>query len=347
MKEDRTNSSSKRRVAFIFTSSRERTMEGLGAGREADTSLRGLNYIPDADYFTIPAQSIRAVAFIPRLLRYDFVVAQDNLFLGYFISLCSGIFGLRTKWIYMTINSSTLIHRHAKHRLKLFILKKFWLSYAAIACLSSGQIEDLAGLGVPRSRLHLIHFGIDAGFFSINKNDSRGDCVASVGRDSGRDYSSLFKAAELVGKPFTVVAARKNIQDITVPANVAVLYDKSLSEIRDLYSQSRLVAIASKDATIPDGSDCSGQTVILDAMAAGKAVIATARPWISDYFIPGQDIVVVRPGDPDALAKAIEDLWNNEEKRSAIARYGHGKVSEKYTTKAMASALIRLMDSLS
>lgn len=335
------------RVAFLFTSPRDEIISRMQTGQDADTSLRGLNHIVGAEHFTVFPKSIRAIAFIPRLLRYDFVISQDNLLLGYVVSQCARLFRLKTRWLYVAIHSSTLMRRHAAHPVRLFLFKKFWASYARIICISSEQLEDFIRFGIPRTHLVYMPFGVDADFFQPTDISHEEDLIVSVGRDSGRDYTTLFNAAERTDHSFVVVAAQKNIpSDRPIPANISVLYNQSLAEVRTLYECARIVVIVSKDAHVPDGSDCSGQTVILDALAAGKAVIATHRSWIADYFIPGQDLVVVPPNNPEALVHAIDDLLGDAEKRKCLAASGHGKVVAHYTTKNFAKALRTLMDSV-
>lgn len=332
------------RIAFIFTGSREETLSLVRKGESADTALRGMNHLPGSEYFTIPPKSLQALRFVPRLLAYDFVIAQDNLALGYLVSLCARMLGYKTRWIYIAMNSSTLIRRNAVRRTRLFLLKKFWASYARIICLSRDQLNDFVRLGIARERLVFVPFGVDARFFQSSNVPREEELIVSVGRDAGRDYATLFRAAEMSGHPFVVVAGRKNIPpDAAIPLNVSVLYDRSYAEIRALYGRARIVVVASKNSLVPDGSDCSGQTVILDALAAGKAVIATERSWINDYFVPGQDLEVVPPSDPEALSGAIESLWNDAEKRKQLSESGRNKVVTQYTTEKFAEGLLALI----
>lgn len=350
------------RVAYLFPSSREKFLSGVQTGEAADTPLRGLNHMPEAEHVTVGEygqstvlsrfltgipRPIQAFFLIPRLLQYDFIIAQDNLLLGYIVSLCARICRLKTRWLYIAMTSSTLMKRHARHPARLFLLKKFWTSYARIICLSSEQREDFVRLGIPRTNLTRIPFGVDVRFFQPTDVSREEDLIVSVGRDTGRDYQTLFEALERISHPCVVVASHINIPPgMPVPANVSVLYDREYAGLRDLYAHARLVVIVSKDTTVPDGSDCSGQTVILEALAAGKTVIATHRSWITDYLIPDKDLVVVEPNDPQALAQAIDSLLHDAEKRKRLAQFGHDKVTAHYTTKTFAEALQRIMNSL-
>lgn len=333
------------RVAFLFTNPREEIITRVQAGEDADTALRGLNHISGSEYFVVIPKKIRSLLFIPRLLRYDFVIAQDNLLLGYIVSMCARVFFLKTRWLYTAINSSTLIRRHTFHPVRLFLLKKIWASYFRIICISFEQHNDFIRIGIPSERLVFVPFGVDTNFFQPTDISREENLIVSVGRDAGRDYATLFKAIEQTNYKCIVVAGHKNIPPgMVIPSNVSVLYNRSYVEIRDLYARAQLVVIVSKDEQVPDGSDCSGQTVILDALAAGKAVIATHRSWINDYFVPDQDLVVVDPNNPKALVHAINSLSRDGERRKRIAASGHAKVADLYATKTFAKALSLLMD---
>jgi len=342
----------KDRVAILFTNSRHEVINLVKAGKTADTSLYGFNYIFGAEAFhmntsTFFEKLIQTVIIIPKLARYKAVIAQDNFVLGYIISLCAIIFRTKTRWLYLAMTSSTLIRRYKNHPVRTFLFKKFWKSYARIVCLSSQQIEDLVKFGIPREKLVFIPFGVDVKFFEPVKASHENNLIVSIGRDAGRDYETLFLAAEQSAHQFIIVASKKNISlERKVPANVSVFYDKSLMEIRDLYAQARLVIVVSKNEKESVGSDCSGQTVILDALAAGRAVIATNRSWISDYFEPGKDLIVVDSNNSEALNREIEYLWNDVEKRNELGEVGRAKVSAYYTTFEFAQGLMNLIRSL-
>lgn len=345
------------KILFLFSgsSNRAKILDEVARGENADTGLRGCNHILGAEFIdveetvrgVVPAWVYRllpwqARSFIlyPRILKYDVVIAQDDLLLGYAISMTRRVLRTRCRWIYIAINSSVLMRRHQHHVVRFALLKIIWKSFARIVCLSTVQMHDFTRAGIPPEHLVFVPFGIGADFFRDVSRTDEEDLVASVGRDLGRDYPTLFAAAEQIQCPFVIVAAYKNISpDRVVPSNVAVLYNKTLAETRALYARARLVVIASKKEESSEGSDCSGQTVILDAMAAGVPVVATSRPWIADYFVPGEDLVVVEPGDAEALAGAIRDLFADDKKRARLAEAARAKVQERYTTRMLATAL--------
>ncbi len=353
------------RILFLFSgaANRQRIMEEVARGANADTALRGANHIAGAEFIDVEATvrsmvpswlyrllpwQARSIVLYPRMFAYDAIIAQDDLLLGYFVSLGARLLRKNTRWFCIVVNSSVLIRRHAAHPARLFMLKTFWRSYSRIICLSHEQLDDLARIGIPRERLVFVPFGIDADFYAAAEEAHEENFILSVGRDLGRDYPTLLETAKRSVHTFVIVAAHKNLSaDTPLPPNVSVRYDLSLTEVRDLYAHAKMVVIVSKDASVPEGSDCSGQTVILDAMAAGKAVIATDRPWIRDYFTPGKELTVVAPNDPDALASAIDRLGEDARERARMAASGRAKVRQAYTTKAFANALERTISFVS
>lgn len=348
------------RILFLFSgaANRAHVLEEVMRGENADTALRGANHLPGADFLDVEAAvramlphwaywflpwQMRSVLLLPRILAYDVVLSQDDLPLGYIVSQFSRLRRRKTKWISIAINTSILLRRHKHHVVRLRLLKAFWKSFAKIACLSRQQLEDLANAGVPRAKLVFVPFGVDADFYGIVAAEPGEDLILSVGRDLGRDYLTLLAAARRSDCPFVIVAAHKNLPaDTLLPSNVTVQYNLPAKEVRSLYARACVVVVPSKRADVPDGSDCSGQTVILDAMAAGRPVIATERPWIADYFTQGEDLFIVSAGDDAALAAAIELLRQDTAMRKRLACSGHAKVQRQYTTRVLAQALYAL-----
>ncbi|MGH7141435.1 MAG: glycosyltransferase family 4 protein [Minisyncoccia bacterium] len=334
------------RIAFLFTSSREGLLEAVRSGKEPDTALRGLNYLPYAD--AVNMDEARYWFFLlPRLMRYDVVIASDALPLGFFVSVASRIRRRKTRFVYLAITTSTLLRRHARHPFKRFVLKRFWKSYWRIICISSAQKRDLEQFGMLPEQLELIPFSIDAAYYGATSGGREERFILSVGRDAGRAYATLLETAQRLKYPFVIVASQKVLPPGTpLPANVSVRYNLAAEEIRALYAQARMVVVVSKPESEPVGSDCSGQTVVLEALAAKKAVVVTERTWITDYLVPAEDLSVVSPNSPVMLAAAIQQLWQDGGRRGRLAASGQTKVRALYTIEAFARSLEKLFSQI-
>jgi phosphatidylinositol alpha-mannosyltransferase len=68
--------------------------------------------------------------------------------------------------------------------------------------------------------------------------------------------------------------------------------------------------------------------VLVEAMAAGRAVIASDIPGYRSVVVPGANGLCVPPGDVGALARAIVTLVEEPERRAALARCGRNRALE-------------------
>jgi glycosyltransferase involved in cell wall biosynthesis len=74
---------------------------------------------------------------------------------------------------------------------------------------------------------------------------------------------------------------------------------------------------------------------ILEAMAAGKPVVATAVGGIPEFVVPGQSGFLVPPGDAPALARAMKQLLDEPEKARAMGRQGQEHVKKHYSIESV------------
>lgn len=69
---------------------------------------------------------------------------------------------------------------------------------------------------------------------------------------------------------------------------------------------------------------------ILEAMAASRAVVATAVGGIPEFVTHGETGLLVPPGDPIALAAAIESLLTNPEQAAQMGAKGRTRARDKF-----------------
>lgn len=82
---------------------------------------------------------------------------------------------------------------------------------------------------------------------------------------------------------------------------------------------------------------------LLEAMAAGLPVIATAVGAAVDVIVDGESGVLVPPNDPVALAAALEELLVDVDKRQRLGRAGRARVAREYSLERMCRAYETLM----
>jgi glycosyltransferase involved in cell wall biosynthesis len=79
--------------------------------------------------------------------------------------------------------------------------------------------------------------------------------------------------------------------------------------------------------------------VLLQAMAAGVPVVATARGGPVSIIRPGEDGLLVEPRDPNSLAHAIRELAERSELREKLVRQARVRVEEEFEMERLISSV--------
>ena len=81
--------------------------------------------------------------------------------------------------------------------------------------------------------------------------------------------------------------------------------------------------------------------VNLEAMGCGTPVLTTDLEGIKTYLVPEENGVVVPPGEPDALARALEDLLSDPDRRRVLGSRARRRACE-FSWRQQAGRLERL-----
>lgn len=85
---------------------------------------------------------------------------------------------------------------------------------------------------------------------------------------------------------------------------------------------------------------------LLEAMVAGKAIIASATAGIPEAITDGRDGILVTPGDLDALAAALANLLANERRRRALGSAARVRAEREFTVEVMTDRYLAIYNSL-
>jgi glycosyltransferase involved in cell wall biosynthesis len=80
-------------------------------------------------------------------------------------------------------------------------------------------------------------------------------------------------------------------------------------------------------------------TAIAEAMACGVPVVATAVNAVGDLVEPGVTGLLVPPGRPALLAKAIADLLDSPARAAALAEAARSRIGPRYSAQALGETL--------
>lgn len=93
------------------------------------------------------------------------------------------------------------------------------------------------------------------------------------------------------------------------------------SEVAALFERARIVVLPYTQA--------SQSGVLAIAFAFGKPVIVTRTGGLPEAVGEGEAGLIVPPGDPEALAEAMERLWRDPSLRAQLAEAGRRRVAEQ------------------
>lgn len=206
----------------------------------------------------------------------------------------------------------------------------------AVFTFASDQAAYLAA----KYRTNAIRFlrqQTDTEFFRPG-GEAEEDFVLAVGGDISRDYATLEKAIFDLGIP-VVLRTTLMAEDRARFHNLTVVRDR-LSDLglRSLYRRAGIVALPLKDMRHPGGI-----TTLLEALACGKAVVASDSRGVRDYLHHEQNCLVVPCGDVGALREAILRLRNDPELRRRLGRnaraYAEKELSQPVHAERLAAAI--------
>lgn len=96
------------------------------------------------------------------------------------------------------------------------------------------------------------------------------------------------------------------------------------------YQQSVAPWFAICDAVVLTSASEGTPVTIIEALAAGRAVVATKVGGVSDVVDEGETGFLVRPGDTHTLAERLEILARDPERRAEMGRLGRERVLRRY-----------------
>jgi glycosyltransferase involved in cell wall biosynthesis len=205
--------------------------------------------------------------------------------------------------------------------------------------------------GVPETRVTTILNGVDTDYFrpapkAPQPYPAVALCVARMAPD--KDHDTLIRAfgltvgehpeAELwlVGEGFLLPKVRRLAQATLPPGSFRFIPPQA--DLRPLFRQAGLLVLSSRTEAMPN--------VVLEAMAAGLPVAATAVGGVPEMVTPARTGWLAPPGDAPALAAVISRLLENPEKCRAWGRAGRERALKDFSLKTMTGRYEAVLDRL-
>ncbi len=198
--------------------------------------------------------------------------------------------------------------------------------------------------GVPRTKIRVIHNGRDLGRYSAAGGEHRAGTRRELGLAEEQVLLTLARFDDQKGHRFLIEAigqisarwprlilllAGEGPLEAAIRAQCAALglagrvrFLGYRDDVPQLLEAADIVVLPSLYEGLP--------LVAIEALAAGKALIATAVDGTPEVVIDGETGLLVAPGDPAAIAAAIERLLGNPARASELGAAGRKYVHENF-----------------
>jgi glycosyltransferase involved in cell wall biosynthesis len=322
------------RTVFVYPNPRRALAEAVARGEAPDSTLLGQNHLPEAAIYDPPLAGDSRLTWFAREAVAGLTLPRTDVV----VSGLANVLPVTARRPVVVVNYglNSVFKRASPTRRRLLAAS---LGRAAkIISFGSAQSDDLASF-VDGDKLVPVPFGIDDRWFTPQPGVADESLVLAVGKDLARDYATFADAVRDLDVRAEIAALPRNLEGVSLPPN-AHAHWPSLPELRELYARAGCIVIPQHAEDFLYGAD-GGLTVLLEAMAMGRPIVATDRSMIREYVEDGVEALLVPPNDPAALRAAIERALGDDR----LGPAGRARVERELTSRHFAERLAPVLQS--
>jgi glycosyltransferase involved in cell wall biosynthesis len=215
----------------------------------------------------------------------------------------------------------------------------------AVVCVSEGQAAKVRRTSAPQERIHVIHNATELDGIGRSAGKFRQEMeamfptppryiVGAAGRLSPeKGFDKLVEAAALAVKNNSQVGfvvfgegpRRSLLERLIVDKKLTdhFVFAGFRSNLQAYLPHFDLLALPSYTEGLP--------VIVLEAMAAGLAVVATAVGGVPEAVEHLESGLLVQAGNAEALAKSIAELLGDHSRRHAMGKRGQMRVRDQFS----------------
>jgi glycosyltransferase involved in cell wall biosynthesis len=239
------------------------------------------------------------------------------------------------RWAMRRADHTVMVSRATRHQ------------FATDLGLNEGRLTVVPN-GVPARIGHADgvrqEFGVKAGecvllaVGTLEKHKGHQVLLEALARLNGRGLNAPWKLIIAGGRGGDQHQSLEDyVEDEGLSEHVHVVTNRS--DVPDLLALADIFVMPSLFEGLP--------MALLEAMSAGKAIVASATSGIPEAIANGKEGILVPPGDPASLADALNGLLTEPTRRAEIGRAAAARATRDFTVQVMADRYETLYDEAS
>ncbi len=220
-----------------------------------------------------------------------------------------------------------------------------------ITVVATSVAEELKEYPTTNKKIIMMGNGIDHHLFKPVEKKTQEKYILFTGRLSYR--KGLFDLVEsahhickkypdvsfkVTGSGVLVDELRRRTQDLGIEKQFHLLGFVSREQLVSLYQNATVYALPSHYEGLP--------TVLLEAMACGAPVVATAVSGNVDVITHNENGLLIPPKAPEKLTEALSLLLDDDQLRKKLGKNARKTIEEKYTWDSISNNYLNLYQSL-
>ncbi len=206
-----------------------------------------------------------------------------------------------------------------------------------VVAQSKWAADDIAALGVRRERVRIVRYGVPVPATMPERRREDLPVITFVGRGLERKGGLLL--LDVFRHHLRGRATFHLVTTDAIESEEGVIVHNDIrpgdGQVQELLSRTDIFAL-------PTDTDMAPNAVI-EAMAAGAAVVSTQHAAIPEMVAHGESGLLVPTNDGVALAAALEELITNRPKADDMGRVGFQRAVEHFDVTKTTPQLIHLM----
>lgn len=307
--------------------------------------------------------------FGPLLARGDFdvvIASSPPLFVGLSglfiasVKRCPFVFDVRDIWPQIAVDIGEIDARSASYKVLAAVEGFIYKRANQILVVTPGKAQKLAAKGVPLKKIAVVSNGVDDDFVDMVP-DIRVREKAGIGEsDFVVVYAGLFGKAQgmddILGAAAVVQQQCKSIKFLLIGdgpekerivrvvksrglSNVIILPYMTRSEVRSYLACADVGIVTLKNDELSD----SIPSKLYEYMGIGLPVILSASGEARQLLQAARGGIVVQPGNPEALARAVLALHQDPLLRREFSQNGASYVKANYLRSKVSETLERIL----